>query len=100
MIKSYNYLIDDPHYPINMNETAVCLNCSRNRTIHARGAKTVSVMIGGAKYIRPTLAVPVAMDGTKLSVNVIFKGTPVGYVERQLPQIITDGIVCCMHQKA
>ncbi len=59
---SYSNLVNDPHYFVNMDETAVYMNCSPNRMIHRKGTKTVSVMTGGAKSTRFTLAVAVVMD--------------------------------------
>ena len=80
---SYSNRIDNTHYRINMDETAELLNCTPNRTVHMKGEKTVSVMIGGTTSMIFTLDVSVAMDGTKLPLFVIFKATPGGSVEKQ-----------------
>ena len=100
LMTSYKHRINDPYFLVNMDETAVYLNCSPNRTVHMKGEKTVSVMIGGASSMRFTLAVTVAMDGTKLPLFVIFKGTPGGKVEKQLPDKLPTGIFACVQKKA
>ena len=45
---SYRNLIGNPKYFLNMDETAVYLNCTSNRTIHPKGEKIVSIMVGGS----------------------------------------------------
>ena len=75
------------------------LDCAPNRSVHVKGEKTVSVMIGSASSMRFTLAVSVAMDSSKLPFFVIFKGKPGGTIEKQLPQIISAGIVRCVQAK-
>ena len=66
LMNSNRNRINDPRYLINMDETAVFLNCAPNCTVHVKGEKTVSVMIGSASSMRFTLAVSAAMDGRKL----------------------------------
>ncbi len=46
---SYSNLINYPHHLVNMEATAVYINCSSNRKVHMKGKQTISVMIGGAK---------------------------------------------------
>ena len=99
LMTSYKARINDPHLLINMDETAVYLNCSPNRTVHMKGEKAVAMNIGSASSMRFTLAVTVAMDGTKLPLFVIFKGTPGGSVEKQLPTILPEGIFGCVQKK-
>ena len=99
VMTSFNTRIRDPHYLINMDETAVYLNCSPSRTVHQKGEKTVSIMIGGTSSRRFTLAVTVAMDGTKLPLFVIFKGVPGGRVEKQLTAELPEGVVGCVQRK-
>ncbi len=96
---SHGNLIDDPHYLVNIDETVAYMNCSPNPTIHKKGEKTVSVMIGGASGMRFTLAVSAAMDETKLPLFVIVKKAHGGSVEKQLPEIITDGTIGCVQEK-
>ncbi len=93
LMMTYGNRIDEPHYLINMDETAVFLNCIPNRTVYMIGEKTISVMIEGTKSMRFKLAISVAMDGTKLPFFVIFKATPGGSVAKQLPNILPYGIV-------
>ena len=47
-----------------------------------------------------TLAVTVEMDGTKISLLVIFKGKLGGSVDKQLPEIVPRGIIGCVQKKA
>ena len=58
--------MNNPKFFINMDETAVYLNCSPKRIVHPKGERTVSIRVGGSSSTRFTLAVSVAMDGTKL----------------------------------
>ena len=76
LMTSCKHRINDPHLLVNMDEIAVYFKCSPNRTVHIKGEKTVSVMKGGASSMRFTLAVAVAIDGTKLPLFAIFKSTP------------------------
>ena len=100
IMTSYANNINNPHYFVNMDETAIYLNCSPKRTVHAKGEKTVPIMLGGASGMRFTLAVSVAMDGTKLPLFAIFKGVPGGSIDRQLPSILPTGVVGCVQAKA
>ena len=83
-----------------MDETAVYLNCSPNRTVHMKGEKTVAATIGIASSARFTLAVTVSTDGMKLPLFVIFKDTPRVSIEKKLPAILSRGIVGCVQRKA
>ncbi len=74
LMTSYSYRIDDPRYLVNMDETAVYMNCSPNHTIHKNGEKAVSIMIGSASFARFTLAVSVAMDGPSCPCLLFSKG--------------------------
>ena len=96
---SYKHRINDPHFLHNMDGTTVYPNCSPNRTVHMKGEKAVSVIMSGASSMRFTLAVTVAMDGMKLPLCVVFKGTPGRKVEKQLPDIIPAGILGCVQKK-
>ncbi len=96
----YHNLIGNPKYLLNMDETAVYLNCALNRTVHPKGEKTISIMVGGSSSMRFSLDVTIAMDGRKLPSFVIFKGTPGGSIERSLPSILPDGVIGCVQAKA
>ena len=48
---SYHNLIGNPKYLLNMDETAVYLNCAPNRTAHPKGEKTISIMVGGSSFM-------------------------------------------------
>ena len=52
LMTSYRARINSPHPLINVDETAVYLNCSPNRTVHMKGEKTVAVNIGSASFMR------------------------------------------------
>ena len=56
-----------------MDETAVYLNYSLNRTIHMEGEKTVSIMVDRSSSTRFTIAITIAIDGSKLLLFVILK---------------------------
>ena len=85
---------------MNMDETAVYMNCSPKHPVHVKIENTLSIMILASTSMRFTLAVTIAMDGTKLTLFVIFKGTPVGVLRRVIPDILPDGIVDCGSGKA
>ena len=99
LMTSYRNRINDPRYLINMDETAVFLNCAPNRMVNVKGEKTVSVMIESSSSLRFTLAISVAVDSSKLPLFAIFKGKPGGSIEKKLPQIIPAGIVSCVQAK-
>ena len=93
IITSFHNQINNPKFFISMEETAVYLNCSPKRTVHPKGERTVSIRVGGSSSTTFTLAVSVAMDGTKLPLFVIFKGKPGGSVERSPPSILPAGVI-------
>ena len=99
VMTTYSNRIKDPKLFVNMDETAVYLNCSPKRTIHHRGERTVAIRIGGTSSMRFTLAVTVAMDGTKLPLFVIFKGKPGGNIEKNLQEILPEGVIGCVQKK-
>ena len=74
-MKYYGNWINHPHYRINMDDTAVLLSCTPNRTLHFEGDRTVSVMIAGTSSIIFTLAISVEIYETRLPLFVIFKAT-------------------------
>ena len=100
IMTSYAKNINNPHYFVNMDETAIYLNCSPKHTVHAKGEKTVPIMPDGLSGMRFTLAISLAMDGTKLRIFGVFKGVPGGSIGRQLPPILSAGIVGCFQAKA
>ena len=74
LMMSYKARINNPKYFVNMDETAIYMNCYPKRTIHPKGEKAASIsLVGGSSY-RITLALSIAMDGTKLPFFVVFKG--------------------------
>ena len=99
IMTSFNTHIRDPHYLVNMDETAVYLNCSPSRTVHQEVGKTVSIMIGGTSSRSFTLAVTVAMVGTKLPLFVIFKGVTGGRIEKSLTGELPEGVVGFVQRK-
>ena len=68
---------------INMDETVVHFNYPPTRTVHTKGKKTASVNIQGGS-LRVTVAVSIAMNGTKLPLFLIFMGKLGGSVEKSL----------------
>ena len=84
IMTSYANNINNPRYFVNMDETAVYLNCSPNWIVVTKGEKTVPIMLGGTSGMRFTYSVLVAMDGTRLSLFAIFKDVPGGNIARQL----------------
>ena len=96
IITTFRNRIGDPKRFINMYETNVYLNCTPMRTVHPKGERTVAVNIGGITPTRFTLAVTVAMDGSKLPLFVIFKGKRGGKIEKSLKEIVPAGITACV----
>ena len=100
IMMSYRQRINNPKLLINMDETAIYLNCSPKSTVHSKSDRTVSIRLGGAVSTRFTLSITVAMDGTKLPLFVILKGKPGGSVDKRLPQILPDSVFGCVQPKA
>ena len=100
IMTSYNLHINNPKYLVNMDETAIYLNCAPKCTVDLKGEKAVSVMIGCSSSMRFALAVMGAMDGTTLPPFVIFKGKKGATGEKQLPSILPDGVFGCVQKKA
>ena len=82
-----------------MDKTAFYFNSPPKRTVHAKNEKILSVNIQGAS-LRITVAVPIAMNGTKTPFFAIFKGKPKGSIEKSPPSIFPKGIVGCVQQNA
>ena len=82
-----------------MDETAVYFNCSPNRTVHPKGEKTVSIMTGETSSTRFTLAVSVALDGSKLPLFATFEGVPGGRIDKSLADILLRGASGCVQRK-
>ena len=99
LMTSYNGFKRNPRFLVNMDETAIYLNCSPNRTVHPTDGKAVSIIVGGISSTRFTLAVIITMDGTKLPLFVIFKGTLGDSFEKSLPDIIPKGVIGCVQRK-
>ena len=99
LMTSFQSRISNPKYLINMDETAVHLNCTPTRTVHPKGEKTISINIDNSNTARITVAVSVAIDGSKFPLFVIFKGKPGGKIEKSLDVILPDGIVGCVQRK-
>ena len=97
VLQNYN---DDLKYLVDMGETAVCLNRSPTRTVHPKGERTIAIRIGSDTSSRFTLAVTVAMDGTKLPLFEIFKAKVGGSVEPDLPSILLAGLYGCVQPNA
>ena len=99
LMTSYRNQISDPHYLVSMDETAIYRNCFPERSVDVTREKNISIMIRGALSIRFMLAIIFSMDGTKLPLFVIFKGKPVGSVEKQITEIFPEGIIGCVQEK-
>ena len=96
LMTSNNGLIRNPPFFVYMDERTVYLNCSPNRTVHTRGQKSVSIMVGGTSSTRFTLTATIAMYGTKLPLFPIFKGKRRGSIEKSLPEIIPEDVIGCI----
>ena len=99
VMTTYKNHINNPMFLINLDETAVYLNYPLIRTVHAKSEKTISVNIHGVS-LRVTVAVSIAINGTKLPLFVIFKGKAGGSAEKSLSSICPKGIVACAQQNA
>ena len=75
---------------MNMDQTAVYLNCSLNRTVDTKVKRTISIRVDRASSLCFTLCASIAMDGTKLPLFVILKGKTNGNIEKQLPSIFPN----------
>ena len=100
LMTSYNSHILDPRYLLKMDETALYLSYSPNPTVHPKGQNTVSIMVGGSSSMRFTLAVTVAMDGTKLPLFVTLKSVPNGRVDKSLPDTIPNDVISYVQRKS
>ncbi len=96
---SFHNRVNHEHYFVNMDQTPVYMNCAPHLTVHKKGTKTVPIRVRGVNSQSFSLAVAVAKDGTKLPLFVVFKGMPGGSIERSLPEITPDGIVCAVQEK-
>ena len=56
-------------------------------------------MIGGSSSICFTLAVTVAMDGTKLPLFVMFKGKQRGTEKKQFPSTLQGSVFGCLQKR-
>eukprot|EP00171_Calliarthron_tuberculosum_P022923 IDg22923t1 len=74
VMTSFKNHVHDPRFICKMEKTAVYFDFKPTRTALTKGKKTVSICICGSSANRCTVCVTVAMDGTKLSLLVIFKG--------------------------
>ena len=99
LMTSYNNTLRNPRFLVNMDETAVYLNCSPNRTVHPKREKTVPIMIGGTFSTRFKLAISDATDDSKLPLFVIFKGIPDGRIDKSLADILPRGLSGCVQRK-
>ena len=59
---------------INMGETAIWYDMPGNTTLNAKGEKSVLLQTSGHEKSRFTVTLAARADGTKLPVQVIFKG--------------------------
>ena len=91
--------IRKPKLLCDMDQTLVYMNCTPCRTVYKKGARTVSIKVGGTKGLRSTVAVTVAMDGTKLPLFVMFNGKTGGRIDRSLKDITPSIIVCGVQEK-
>ena len=100
LMRMYLYCINNPLFFVNMDQTAVYLNCPPKRTVDGKGKKIISIRVRGTASMRFTLCIAVAMDGTKLPLFVICKGKPNGNVEKNLSGILPAGVFGCTQSKA
>lgn len=96
IMTAYANLINNPKLLVNIDETAVCKNCSPNLTVHDKGERTVSIRIGSSSSKCYTMAATVAMDGTKIPLFVIFKAKSSGLIERTPANNLPEGVVGCV----
>ncbi len=97
---SFRNRINSPKFLVTMDETAVFLNYAPKRTVGTAEERTVSIRVVECSSLRFTLAVKVAMDGTKLPLFVILKAEPGGSVEKSPPSILSDVVMSCVQSKA
>lgn len=100
MIAELKNYINNLKFLVNMDETAVYMNCHPNRTEYLKGKRTVAICVGGTFASRWTMAVPIAMDDTILLLFVIFKAQIGGSVERNPDSMLPHGVYGYIQAKA
>ena len=73
VVTMFKNRIRKPKLLCNMDQTPGYMNCTPGHTVHKKGARTVSIKVGGTKGLGSTVAVTLAMDGTKLPLFVILR---------------------------
>jgi hypothetical protein len=86
----------DPHFFLNMDQTAVYFVSKSSTVVAKKGAKSVCVRDSGSDAKRATIVVTVAADGTKLDPFFVFKAGPGKKVEWSLPRLGIKG--CCQEK--
>ena len=83
-----------------MDETAIYLNYSLKRAVHAKGEKNALIVRGETSGMRFTLSVSVDMDGTKHHLFAIFESISGASIDWQLPSTLPAEIAECVQAKA
>ena len=78
----------------------IYLNCALKPTVHLKGQKRFSVIIGASSSSRFTLTVIVVMDGTKLPLILIIKRKQKVAVEKRLQSILFQVAIGCVHENS
>ena len=99
-MRKYLHCINNPRYLVKLDQATVYLNCSPNHTVDKKRKRAISIRIGGSSSMQFKLRVSVAMDGTKSSLFVIFKGKTTGNIEKDLLSIMPAGMLGCTQNKA
>ena len=96
----YNKQVANPKFLCKMDQTPLYMNCAPTRTVHRRGERNVSIRTGGSSSNSITVAVTVAIDGTKLPLFCIIKEKKSGKIQRTLDGISPAGILCAVQEHA
>ena len=86
----------DPHFFINMDQTAVYYEMKSSTTVDVVGKNTISCRDSGSNSKRVTVVLSVAADGTKLPPFVVFKGRPGGSIENEISK---NNWLACVQEK-
>jgi hypothetical protein len=80
----------DPHYFLNMDQTAVYFKSISKTVVVKKGSKTIFASESGSNNKRCTVVVTVAADGTKLHPFFILKRQPGIFLEQHFKKMSLD----------
>ena len=85
---------------VNMDQTAIYFESVPPTTVAKRGSNSVSIRKCNDTNQRATLCISVASCGHKLPLFIIFKAKPDKTIEKQIENILPDGMFGCCQENA